>query len=351
MSEIEHHGVVAMGQASFQERVGRWLDACFGPAIAADRQERNDRFIEEALELVQATGYSAGRAHALVEYVFNRPVGDPEQEAGGVQLTFASLCLANGLDMDTCGEAELARVWEKIDKIRAKQAAKPTGSALPIAVAQPAQKASCAETLLPESVTNEIVRSAMLNAWNEICDDTEHHPLDITQQGRRRLSFHPAHWADLTAMRIRDQLHYQLDIANAMANHKDARQLLADITADVTGQEWVNAVEGLFDKMAQRIAELEAERQWRLIKTAPRDKTHIFIAVPTKDQDGYLVGEAYFDPEPDNGAEDGEWWWAGTGRDNYFDSSINEGNWHLPTHWQPLPPAPLPASPHEGTQS
>ena len=113
----------------------------------------------------------------------------------------------------------------------------------------------------------------------------------------------------------------------------------------------MQAIADLVAEQAQRIAKLEAERQWRLIKTAPRDKTHIFIAVPTKDQDGYLVGEGYFDPEPDNGAEEGEWWWAGTGRDNYFDSSINEGNWHLPTHWKHLPPAPLPASPHEGAQA
>jgi hypothetical protein len=35
--------------------------------------------------------------------------------------------------MAAAAEAELARVWTKIDKIRAKQAAKPTGSALPIA--------------------------------------------------------------------------------------------------------------------------------------------------------------------------------------------------------------------------
>jgi hypothetical protein len=38
--------------------------------------------------------------------------------------------------MQAAGNAELARVWTKIEKIRAKQAAKPTGSALPIAQPQ-----------------------------------------------------------------------------------------------------------------------------------------------------------------------------------------------------------------------
>jgi hypothetical protein len=38
------------------------------------------------------------------------------------------------LDMNKAGEDELARIWTKVEKIRAKQAAKPTGSALPIAL-------------------------------------------------------------------------------------------------------------------------------------------------------------------------------------------------------------------------
>src|SRR4051794_3958497 len=38
----------------FQPRVQPWLVACFGAEIAGDRIERNHRFIEEALELVQA---------------------------------------------------------------------------------------------------------------------------------------------------------------------------------------------------------------------------------------------------------------------------------------------------------
>ncbi len=42
---------------NFQNRVAPWMEACFGPEISADRVERNDRFIEEALELVQASGY------------------------------------------------------------------------------------------------------------------------------------------------------------------------------------------------------------------------------------------------------------------------------------------------------
>ncbi len=117
----------------FQSRVQPWMMACFGAEIAGDKLERADRFIEEALELVQAGDYPPERAHALVDYVFNRAKGEPAQEVGGVMVTLAALCLASNLDMHAAGETELARIWTKVDAIRAKQAAKPTGSALPVA--------------------------------------------------------------------------------------------------------------------------------------------------------------------------------------------------------------------------
>ena len=116
---------------AFQKRVYSWLQACFGPAIASDKQERNHRFLEEALELVQSLGCTQGEAHQLVDYVFSRPVGEPEQETGGAMVTLAALCLANGLDMQACGETELTRIWGKVEAIREKQATKPKHSPLP----------------------------------------------------------------------------------------------------------------------------------------------------------------------------------------------------------------------------
>ena len=118
---------------SFQQRVQPWMMKCFGPMIAGDREERNHRFIEEALELVQSTGCSASEAHQLVDYVYGRPVGEPAQEVGGVMVTLAALCLANKIDMHSAAEVELARIWTKVDAIRAKQAAKPKHSPLPMA--------------------------------------------------------------------------------------------------------------------------------------------------------------------------------------------------------------------------
>ncbi|WP_369805484.1 hypothetical protein [Sphingobium sp. EM0848] len=120
-----------MGVTSYQQRVEEWLEACFPPSVRSDRAERTHRFLEEALELAQANGCNREDAIALVEYVFGRPKGDPKQEVGGVMVTLASLCSASEIHMVEAGDVELARNWDRIDAIRAKQQSKPHGSPLP----------------------------------------------------------------------------------------------------------------------------------------------------------------------------------------------------------------------------
>jgi hypothetical protein len=107
------------------------VQACFGGQIAHDRVERNHRFLEEALELVQAGGCTQSEAHQLVDYVYGRPAGKLGQEVGGVMNTLAALCEAHGVSLHDEAERELARVWGKSVEIRAKQAAKPKHSPLP----------------------------------------------------------------------------------------------------------------------------------------------------------------------------------------------------------------------------
>jgi hypothetical protein len=120
---------------TFQARVRPWMLICFGEAVAADRLERDDRFLEEVLELLQTADYPRERIAALVDYVYGRTKGEQVQETGGVMVTLAARCLAYGIDMHVAGDIELARIWTKVETIRAKQAAKPVGSALPVAVA------------------------------------------------------------------------------------------------------------------------------------------------------------------------------------------------------------------------
>lgn len=111
--------------ASYQARTNAWMMSCFGEAITVDARERNLRFLEEALELVQSRGLTASEAHQLVDYVFGRPVGQPAQELGGVMVTLTALASAAKLDIGACAETELDRVWRNMEKVRAKQELKP----------------------------------------------------------------------------------------------------------------------------------------------------------------------------------------------------------------------------------
>lgn len=109
-----------------QERAWQWANFCFGKEVANSRTERNYRFLEEALELVQALGCEKEDALKLVEYVYSRPKGTPIQEVGGVMVTLAVLCSANLMSMENAATFEILRIEqpEIIEKIRVKQVSK-----------------------------------------------------------------------------------------------------------------------------------------------------------------------------------------------------------------------------------
>lgn len=69
--------------AGFQKGVDAGMQVCFGEQISKDKVERNHRFLEEALELVQSLDCTKSEAHQLVDYVFDRAKGEPPQECGG----------------------------------------------------------------------------------------------------------------------------------------------------------------------------------------------------------------------------------------------------------------------------
>ena len=119
--------------SAFQRAVRGWCLTCFGEEVADDIRERNHRFLEEALELVQSLGGTAEEAHELVDYVFGRPAGEPFQEIGGVEVTLAALCSAARQDLDRAAWNELMRISEHdiMNRIRQKHRTKPMASPLP----------------------------------------------------------------------------------------------------------------------------------------------------------------------------------------------------------------------------
>ncbi|WP_292224708.1 DUF3850 domain-containing protein [Brevundimonas sp.] len=184
------------GEGKYQPRVHQWLLDCFGWEIAGDRQERGDRLLEEVLELLQSGGYDPARVAALRDYVWGRPVGEPAQEVGGVMVTLAAYCVAHDLDMMGAGETELARIVqpEIVEKIRTKQAAKPTGSALPIEVTTPARSEALDEGAAGERepITHDVkcwpgpfdARAAGLKPWELRANDRDYRVGDILRQRR-----------------------------------------------------------------------------------------------------------------------------------------------------------------------
>lgn len=107
-------------------RMRKWLWDAFAPInphILLDVEERALRFGEESLELIQSLGTTKEQAHALVEQVFNKPLGDPFQELGGVLVTLSSvLTVVPELDADQAFETEMSRVEKPamMEKVRQK---------------------------------------------------------------------------------------------------------------------------------------------------------------------------------------------------------------------------------------
>jgi hypothetical protein len=130
---VENNKIQLRTVNAFQMKVAEWMRVCFGATVARDRVERNYRFFEESTELVQSLGMTREECIQQVNYTFDRPVGDPVQEVGGVEVTLAALCDANAILKEHAGDDELERIShiDVINKIRAKQSSKPLNSPLP----------------------------------------------------------------------------------------------------------------------------------------------------------------------------------------------------------------------------
>jgi hypothetical protein len=115
----------------FQTQVRKWVEAAFGVDVADNREERSQRFIEEALELVQSAGMTKTDVLLLVDYVFSRPKGTLRQEFGGTVTTLNAMASAHRLNLEQMAYDALQSMWERIDKIREKQKTKPRNSPLP----------------------------------------------------------------------------------------------------------------------------------------------------------------------------------------------------------------------------
>ncbi|WP_419902103.1 DUF551 domain-containing protein [Kiloniella sp.] len=276
---------------SFQAGVDSWMEACFGSEISKDRIERNHRFLEEALELVQSTGCTSSEAHQLVDYVFNRPVGELSQEVGGVIVTLAALCSANDTNLEQNGWTELERIWEKKNQIRAKQAAKPKHSPLP---EDPFENS--------EEFVDEY--KCMISPK----DDEELREIGELRENKK--------------------------LQNLQAQQNDLLKALQKISlVELNADELAKALFRCGDIANEALSQSDQGMEpspWQPIETAPKDGTHVLVMTDK----GYFA-VAY--PYQRKGSRCYNWDAVGQDRDSYTDGNCLDGE---PTHWMPLPPAP-----------
>jgi NTP pyrophosphatase (non-canonical NTP hydrolase) len=98
-----------------------WACRSFGSDHVYNFPVRALRCAEEAVELAQAYNISKEKMLELVEIVYSRPPGKPEQELGGVALTATVLAAAHGHDLESFLEVELRRVLAKPSEHFAKR--------------------------------------------------------------------------------------------------------------------------------------------------------------------------------------------------------------------------------------
>lgn len=319
-------------EGSFQARVLPWMLECFGPDILQDGRERNHRFLEESLELVQALGCTANEAHQLVDYTFSRDLGEPSQEVGGVMVCMAALCIAHGLDMDAAAETELARIWTKVPQIRAKHASKPKHSPLPGASPSSAKSAlGDSSRDAPETAVTLGVREALeaLEPFAKLA-----RPID-DEAGRQ------SHIDLITKYGEDDELavtSFNSETTRFAVLRGDdfrrAAQALAALTAPVgegdQGNQGFNSV-----SRTSPPSPVEATRGgWRAMVDAPRDGSTV-----------HLWSEGNVWPDAGN--------WVAYGPSERLETGV-EGIWQYaenligdtgeyienPTHWRPLPTPP-----------
>lgn len=81
----------------------QWAIDTFGP-VAAHRDERAARFVEEAIELAHAEGLDLLTVDRIMWRVYNRPRGHTAKEIGQAMATLE--CLAENIGLNAADEAE-----------------------------------------------------------------------------------------------------------------------------------------------------------------------------------------------------------------------------------------------------
>lgn len=108
---------------SAQLRIAQWVFDTLGAENYNNPQERSVRLLEEAMELAQALEVDRKVLHRLVDYVYNRPVGEVSQELAGSAVTLLACAASTNVSLSDALLKEIERIEtpEIRDKVRRRQ--------------------------------------------------------------------------------------------------------------------------------------------------------------------------------------------------------------------------------------
>jgi|SRR5579872_235895 len=107
-----------------EARVMNWIISRIGQD-SAGRKNRAMRLYEESVELLQAEGIDREKALRQLDYVYERPPGEPEKEIGGVAVCVLGYCAAISEKFVEAALREIERIEAKpVEEIRGSVARK-----------------------------------------------------------------------------------------------------------------------------------------------------------------------------------------------------------------------------------
>lgn len=83
-----------------QSAILQWANATLGEATASNTGERIRRFVEEAIELVQAAGLDKQALHNIIDHIYAKPAVQMAQEIGQVGVSLLGLSEHLGIPAD-----------------------------------------------------------------------------------------------------------------------------------------------------------------------------------------------------------------------------------------------------------
>jgi NTP pyrophosphatase (non-canonical NTP hydrolase) len=114
------NGKMRLSMRGLTLRVAQWVQRVLGVDCLMNPQERALRLVEEAVELAQVEGLTTAEVGRVVDRVFSRPMGEREQEVGGIGVTLLAYCYATDIDFELLTQREVERV-ERLDPNRIRE--------------------------------------------------------------------------------------------------------------------------------------------------------------------------------------------------------------------------------------